>query len=665
MKTLSGLAFAILFLSVVAWGQANVNEAEETAFVYVDGTNGSDSNDGSETHPLKTINKGALVAVTNNQKYVGTRVIINPGTYRESITLPYTGKETNLPVTFEAATTGTAVISGADVWTGWKASGFNPAIFTRFWPYTWGLCPQATTGPILQDIVRRREMIFVNGAPLTQVLSARDMLEGTFYVNEAGGTVYIWPPSGTDMKTATVEVAVRPSLFKATVKTNMVLRGLTFQYANACHEHPAVLFADRPSNNILIDTDGFLWNNSEGLSLDGPRDFTVQYSKANHNGQVGIVSYELKNGLWVDDEASYNNWRGAQGAHYGWARGGAKLLRMHDHTLQGFKTWFNQTYGLHLDTDNAHISVDSLHSAQNLLTALLVEKNEGPITVSNSHLCTSNQLLTSLNAAVGLTDSTYVTLTSSILYDNGSGQISFNGAPAGHVITNWETGQTYTLHNMYLTSTYNTIVGTGVQNVFRGGLGGTLWTDFLSTLVSDENTWWNADNTKVFVVPSPKTGTQLNFPGWQKATQRDAHSRFAEPLSPLVNNTEPAVDPSVSCQATAEAPDYWLVVGVGAAGNLQANPGSQTVTAGSGATYTLGVIPHGGFAGSVALRLDVPSVTGLSASLDAPLINNSGSATLTLTVLTSAATPSGTYPITVLGNSGSLTRTVAVFLVVL
>src|SRR5580704_1808244 len=89
IKTVSMFAIILgLFplTTTVAWGQANVDESKETAYVYVNGNKGSDSNPGTQLAPFKTIGRAASVAVTNNQQGVGTRVTILPGTYREGIT---------------------------------------------------------------------------------------------------------------------------------------------------------------------------------------------------------------------------------------------------------------------------------------------------------------------------------------------------------------------------------------------------------------------------------------------------------------------------------------------------------------------------------------------------------------------------------------------------
>ncbi len=187
----TGILCSVLSISSFAWGQANVDESQETAFLYVDATAGSDSNPGTQALPLKTIGKAVQLAVVNNQNSIGTRVTINPGTYRENIFMGATTTDTNLPITFQAATNGTVIVSGSVLYTGWQPDGGNSSIFKNAWPNKWGLCPANPTGPPEQSIVLRREMIFVNGTQLTQVLSRAQVLPGTFFVDEAGATVYV------------------------------------------------------------------------------------------------------------------------------------------------------------------------------------------------------------------------------------------------------------------------------------------------------------------------------------------------------------------------------------------------------------------------------------------------------------------------------------------
>lgn len=632
----------VLLTSTVAWGQASVNEGAETAYAYVDGTNGSDSNPGTQQKPFQTIIKAVSVAQANTQRGLGTRVTVNPGTYRESITMNQTPGKTTLPITLEAATDGTVVISGADVWAGWQVYGPNNQIFTHTWPYQWGFCTDSALPPgqTLQHIVLRREMIFVNGEHLTQVLSLSDMQQGTFYVSESSQTAYIWPASGTDVGTATIEVAVRPQLLTAYGETNLVFRGLNFQYASSCRSvQPAVNFS--ASNNILLDSDNFVWNNAVGARFDHDTYITVQNSKANHNGEVGWVAYKAKYELWDSDEGSYNNWRGAQGANYALTTQGADFLLTHNSTFTGLRTLYNQAHGVHWDTDALDVTVDSLLSSNNYRSAAVIEASEGPVTIENSQLCDSNIADNNANGGMNLTGASNVTLTGNTIFNNRTSQIMVTGSSGGISVKNWETGQLYQVFNEYTIATGNIVVGTGNQQVIQDGYLTKDWPTFASTLTSDYNTWWNASDSNSFTVPVPKGDSVLNFTEWKTLTQKDGHSAFKAP----------STDPSAVCQVNPDATDYWFVVNVGA----------ETIAAGNKASYSVTVVPLS-FSGTVSLSADVTQVPASSASLSPNSINTSGSSTLT--VATSGNTPPGTYPVTMIAQSGGLTRTITVSLIV-
>ena len=111
----------------------------------------------------------------------------------------------------------------------------------------------------------------------------------------------------------------------------------------------------------------------------------------------------------------------------------------------------------------------------------------------------------------------------------------------------------------------------------------------------------------------------------------------------------------------ARTANVTLTVTAPADFSLSAAPASRTVQPGGSADYTLTVTPSGGFSGAVTFAVSgVPS--GAAASFDPASVNTSG--TTTLTVATTAATPPGTYQITVTGTGGTLARTANVTLVV-
>ena len=115
-------------------------------------------------------------------------------------------------------------------------------------------------------------------------------------------------------------------------------------------------------------------------------------------------------------------------------------------------------------------------------------------------------------------------------------------------------------------------------------------------------------------------------------------------------------------------PDWWGMIGmdlVAAAPSpspdfaIVGSPASRTVVQGSPTTYGVAITPTGGFAGAVML-----SASGLPAGATGSFDINPATSSSTLTVTTGASTPAGTYPLTITGVSGTLTRTASVTLVV-
>jgi uncharacterized membrane protein len=95
--------------------------------------------------------------------------------------------------------------------------------------------------------------------------------------------------------------------------------------------------------------------------------------------------------------------------------------------------------------------------------------------------------------------------------------------------------------------------------------------------------------------------------------------------------------------------------------SISASPSSETVTRGNSATYTVTVTPHNGFNGTVTF-----SVRGLPSGSTASFSPSSvtGSGTSKLTINTNASTSTGTFSVRIRGNSGGVTHSTTVQLVV-
>src|SRR2546425_3926137 len=78
--------------------------------------------------------------------------------------------------------------------------------------------------------------------------------------------------------------------------------------------------------------------------------------------------------------------------------------------------------------------------------------------------------------------------------------------------------------------------------------------------------------------------------------------------------------------------------------SLSANPASQSVVQGAGTTYAVSITPSGGFTAAVTF-----GVSGLPGGATASFSPNPATASSTMTVGTGAATPPGSYALTITG----------------
>ena len=502
---------------------ATVPENLVTAILSVDTRNpiASDSNPGTAAQPFRTIGAAVQVARSNNSKGIGSKISISPGVYREQILLPIDSNATQAPIVIEAQETGAVTIEGADVWTGWqRQSGTN--VYMHPWPYKWGLAPYPAGwvgNVVLTDIVRRREMVFVNGQLFQQVVALSNLVDNSFYVSEQTGTIFLQFGGNTNVATALVEVSVRSPLLRAQGRTNLVLRGLTFHRGNPALPDAAVQVVD--SSAVLIEDCWFYLNNWDGLDVQTSNDVIIRNSVADSNGASGIGGFKLKRFLFEDSETSFNNWRGAEGGFYGWSVAGGEFSEIHDGIIQRYRSIANQARGCWLDSDNVNITVDGADLGRNYRDGIFIEANEGPIAISNSFIHEN------LNAVLGA-NSTDVSLIGNCLWGNTQSQIQITGV-LNRAVSNWETGAQFTLSAGRWTIDGNMIQS---ESANQAWLTTPNWQPFLSSLGSDGNHWLRPLDLRGFAV-----GANLwTLQDWQKSIGVDLES-LAE--SRLTNRTPP------------------------------------------------------------------------------------------------------------------------------
>lgn len=501
--------------------------------LYVDGSAsaGSDTNAGTKTAPFQTIS-AALRHVAP-----GTRIVIAPGTYRETLVLRRKdGGTPDAPVVIEAAKKGTVVLSGSDVWAGWKP-GEVPGVYRHEWPYKWGFSndPFPDYEPT-QPMGRRREMVFVDGEHYRQVEKLADLRPKTFFVSEENQTVSLCAPANKEIGSARVEVAMREDAIDMGSMwsepdgpegwpRNLVIRGLTVQH---CATRPLEPAFDAFGENLLIEDCRVLWNNGTGIALRG-KDVVMRGNVADHNGSLGLsvpptVYPALFDALLEDNTTSDNNWRGDMGGFHGFAVAGMKIMTSGNLTLRRHRAERNASPGIWLDKENRNVLIDDCRMFDNKNgPGLWLEISEGPFWVRNT-VSAFNQ------TGLLISNSSQITVTGSTFYGNRTDQIG-EWSPAMDRDGFFDVG---------LTLRDNVIVSTDpAQMLFRRPD----YPNIYSTLKSSRNLWFS---------PGPRgwnIGTRpLDFSGWVSETREDADSLFAAPnlVDPLRYDFRPSGTSPVS-----------------------------------------------------------------------------------------------------------------------
>ncbi len=508
-----GLAFAAFLLmpmictNAQATG-ASVNESPIGTYYYVDTAKGSDTNPGSYGAPFATIGKAISLAAKVVKS--GVKISVSPGIYRETVTLTSFNNSNPAPLIIEATQPGTAIISGADRWSsGWVAQP-DGVSWSHSWPYSWGYAPSPWQG--VSALGLRREVVAINGKLLMPTLSNPLTTPATYAVKDAA-TITVYPPAGTDMKTADIEVGVRSGLFSAPHGIgNLVLRGLTFEYditpINGTGLGAVVI---NSANNALIDNCKILYNNWIGVSLTASANVTFNDTSADGNGEDGIKGYRVTNWLLNDTETTWNNWRSASGYLFGVDTAGMKITNIHGLALQNFTSRNNTAAGVWLDTDVANASMTNSNFSFNLMSGLMIENCEGPLQLFNSLISYNRSLGLLANAAQN------VSISHTTLYGNSVTQIQIAGADAAVSIKDFETGRSYSVLTDYWTLANNVIAAvTSNTSLFSSGLKNS-WGNFATTLASDFNDWYSPGTSS----PMFYLGGSHSLSSWRSATGQD------------------------------------------------------------------------------------------------------------------------------------------------
>ena len=517
---------------------AKVDESKVVKTYYVDPA-GADAVDddkhGTQDSPFLTLKHAVQAAVHDKDAGVGAKIIIAPGTYRESIDIPAPEHaDTDAPLVIEAAEHDQTIIDAADV-VGWEAATWKGegTTLTHRWPFLKEKAARATppATPPGPELYRRSELVFVDSVALRQVDVASALTPGSFWISPeterksagaAGATVRLQLTEDTDLAEAKFQIATRGYGLEIVGRRNIVVRGLLFQHSaspgsphNETGSSAQAGLGLTGCSNILIEDVLSQWNDGAGLFIEGNPTFpvsagiTLRRVRLVHNGGSGLVLNDLKNVLAEDCETSFNDFRG-EWAGYCNPQGPAGVVANHIHgsTWRRQRAVANFSRGLRWDTDCTDLLVEDGIVRDNLFSGLLIENCPGPSVVRGCFV-SGNKMLAgtrpeiSQPAAVSVEASPDVTLENNVVAGNFMPQLGLRDVAERIDGTNFETGAKTTLRAERHIYRHNAFWGADASQVLcdlpvsdRGGKSDFAF--YYSTLDSDENCFWNPASADVF-----------------------------------------------------------------------------------------------------------------------------------------------------------------------
>lgn len=465
---------------------------------------------GTQRSPYPTIGQGLEHALRNRRLGVATRILIQPGVYRESLAgaFPELGEA---PISFDAAVSGTVVISGADVWSDWAC---EEAGCWHAWPFDWGVdtnpWPQNVT---IGELALRRELVIVDGQNLTPVGALSELSPGTFYVDESNDRLWALGPGGRSLDTALVEVGVRETLIRLQGLNDLAFRGLVVTAAASPFRHAAFDVVDQ--ERVRIENVSVIANGQVGLSLKGI-DIVVSGAELSNNGSSGVTAYQVDRVEISSTRAANNNWRGVLGGYDSWEVG-QKFSSAHNVLIRDFTAVNNASRGLWFDADVKNVIVDTVYLCGNARDGLFLEAIQGPVRVTNSLICDNG------HAGILTSTSENIELSGNVIRGNETAQLSLSGQLERRVL-NWRSheSEVVALRNWLVTG--NTLIADGEQMLVTTTLPVRYWDTLMRSSHFAGNRYVQPVLESAFQLPN---GRRADFAGWVNATGEEADSVFS------------------------------------------------------------------------------------------------------------------------------------------
>jgi hypothetical protein len=231
-------------------------------------------------------------------------------------------------------------------------------------------------------IAFRREMVYVDGYWMEQVLSMDIMKTNSFFVDEAADMVYVQVADSINFEASDKEISLRGDgndapwpparlLSIPQEKDKVVLRNLVFQHANMRINEGAIRLNGWKT---LMEDCIIRWNNSIGLNISSETELiTIKNCTIDNNGGSGIITWGTKRLTLEGTSTSFNNWRGHQAGYHSHAIGGIKFHHTRDVSVVDHVANNNWSAGLWTDLEIIDAEFINCTVENNYGTGFLIE----------------------------------------------------------------------------------------------------------------------------------------------------------------------------------------------------------------------------------------------------------------------------------------------------
>jgi len=484
------------------------------ATYYVDSGNGIDTNAGTEQLPLKSISAALSKA------YAGDTILINSGTYRETIQFIRGGSDASHPIVLQAISGSNVQIKGSDLVTGWVKH--NGSIWKK---PNWNVNSQ---------------QVFVDGTPLQQIgvsspfntqtsngdpllpaigIGLSSMLPGSFWYDMGEATLYVWLADGSDPRSHEIEASVRDQIIPAADLVDYIyLIGLRFAHSNQTARGSSLGMVNVWGDSWFVSDCQFNYGDFAGIHLIG-NNHKILRNTFNYNGAVGINingsdaahNWEPYQGRppqniqLEGNETSYNNYRNFL---YNWHAGGIKAIPSCNAVLVSqHKAVANNGHGIWFDTSCMNITINRC----------IVKNNKAGIfyEISDDAMISNNLVVGNAEQGIYIAASSGSKVFNNTVYKNWAG-IVIHGLPrAEHPSL-----ENNTIRNNIISE--NDLVDLVLYSGSLPSAGNT----------TDYNLYFRSDGTaKISLTNTP--GYDVNYRDYKlfsSATGQEIHSLSADPL---------------------------------------------------------------------------------------------------------------------------------------